>query len=190
MRSRMLLAGGLAVVLAACSTGSGQTPGGVASPEPSAVPQASPTTPPTVHVPALELAVTWDGASCTYEGPTVIIDKTLARFTYHAKDQVSLDDPVVATISGVTPGTSWDSIVAYWREHKVVGPSSEFPAPDWLHWPGTLFVAPEGTMAFTVSTDVYGDPIGGYFVGCTSGPEADGGSGIMAPATLLEIAGA
>lgn len=190
MRSRMLLVGALAVVLAACSAGSGQTPSLATSAGQSVAPQYSPTPAPTIKDDALELAVTWDGATCTYEGPTVIIDGTLARFNYSAQDQVGLDAPVVVVISGVAPGTSWESIVAYWKDNTVESTSTDQPAPDWLHWPGTLFIAPESSRGFTVSTDMFGDPIGGYFVGCTSGPERDGGSGIMFPATLLEIAGA
>lgn len=187
MRRHVLLAGLLSMALAACS-GAGASPNDESTPEPS-VPAAStqaPTQP--SEDDALDVEVVWDGTDCTYVGPTVIMVGALTRFTYSV-DGVDPEEAPTASISGVRPGTSWDMVVDYWSKSEVIVPPTSPSPNEWLLFPGTAFIFPDSTFTVTIATDVYGEPIGGYFVGCTTGPKDGGGDGVMHPAALLEIAG-
>jgi hypothetical protein len=144
----------------------------------------SPAPQPTADVAPLELAVTWDGTTCAYQGPTVIPDGTLTRFTYSLTVAVGPTTPLLFVI-GVTPGTTWDVIVEYVKGHAA----SDIPA--WAIVTGHAEIAENSSAIFTVSRSAggVGPEVGGYFVGCATAPASDGGSDVVYPAALLEIAG-
>jgi hypothetical protein len=143
----------------------------------------SPAPQPTADVAPLELAVTWDGTTCAYQGPTVIPDGTLTRFTYSLTVEVGPTTPILG-VMGVTPGTTWDVIVEYVKGHSA----SDVPA--WVITVGFAQIPENSSAIFTVSSRAggFGPEVGGYFVGCATAPAADGGSDVMYPAALLEIA--
>jgi hypothetical protein len=181
MRNRMLLAGLLALSVAGCST-AGATPGTASTPQPSiaaAVPSAAAPTP---KAAPLEVAVRWDGSKCTYLGPTVILDGTLTRFTFTATGMV----PLMLVIVGVEPGTTWDQIVA---DLKAGVPADE--PPGYVILSGLANIPANSSALFTISTKVgVGETqVGGYFVGCATGPKPEG-TDVMYPAALLQVAGA
>lgn len=179
MRNRMLPAGLLALLVAGCST-AGATPGAASTAQSSiaaAVPSAAAPTP---KAAPLEVAVRWDGSKCTYLGPTVILDGTLTRFTFTSTGTV----PLMLVVIGVEPGTTFDQIVA---DAKTGRPADE--PPGYVIQIGFANIPANSSALFTISSKVEGQtPVGGYFVGCATGPKPEG-TDVMYPAALLQIAG-
>lgn len=184
MRTPLVAAGLLALVIGACTTGANPSPTVEPAAEPSVARASLPAPQPTADVEPLELAVTWDGTACSYLGPTVIPDGTLARFTYSVTVEVGVATPLLAVL-GVTPGTTWETIVEYVEGHAA----SEVPA--WAIITGHAEIPENSSAIFTVSRRAggAGPVVGGYLVGCATAPASDGGSDVMYPAALLEIAG-
>ena len=180
MQNRMLLAGTLVVLLAGCSSGAGATPGAASTPRPSiavAVPSAAS---PTAKAAPLEVAVRWDGSTCTYLGPTVILDGTLTRFTFTSTDTV----PLMLVVIGVEPGITFDRILA---DVKSGLPADQPPA--YVIQMGFANIPANSSALFTISSTIgVNQPVGGYFVGCATDPKPEG-TDVMYPAALLQIAG-
>jgi hypothetical protein len=174
--TQIAMVGLLTVSLAACTTGASQSPGGP-SPQPSVAPSTATSPAPSHEAEILDLKVTFDGTSCTYVGPTVILDGTLTRFRYEASASA---EPSVLVVIGVYPGTTWEDV-------EQTLPSSD--TPQWATLHSFLNVEAGSSGLFTIRSDVVGQAMGGYFVGCATHAEANGGSDHMYPATLLEIAG-
>lgn len=184
MRTSLAVAGLLALAVGACTVGANPSPTIEPSAEPSVAAASSPAPQATPDVAPLELAVSWDGTKCSYQGPTVIPDGTLTQFTYSVAGEVGLATPILAVV-GVTPGTTWETIVEYAGTHAASD------TPDWVILTGFANIPENSSAMFTVSRRAGGDgpDTGGYLVGCATAPAEDGGTDVMYPAALLEIAG-
>jgi hypothetical protein len=106
----------------------------------------------------------------------VIKDGTLTRFEYIG------DNAPLLVIVGVKPGTTWDTIV----DVTQTRPASE--VPEWVIVTGYANILEDTSSLFTISATLGGMPVGGYFVGCATAPAEDGGTDVMYPAALLEVA--
>ncbi len=179
MRNRVFLAGLLVLSLAECASGaSSPAPSTATSPPVAASPSIVASTPKTAP---LGVEVRWDGSQCTYLGPTVILDGTLTRFTFTSGDTVPLELIVV----GVEPGTTFDQIVADIETH----PGQADQPPAYAILMGLANIPPNSSALFTISSKIWGiTPVGGYFVGCATGPKPEG-TDMMYPAALLQVAG-
>lgn len=180
MGTRPFLAGLLAFALAGCAGGAGQVPSLRPSSEPTPVHATSTDGIPTGEAFVLDVGVHWDGVACTYIGPAVIADGTMTRIEYTFDE--GTDAPLLF-VGGVVPGTSWDEVLEYVATHRA----SE--APGWVILTGYANIPPGTSSLFTISTEIAGRPVGGFFVGCATAPIADGGSDVMYPAALLLVAG-
>ncbi len=117
------MTGLLAVMLAACSSGTSVAPSGAPSIEPT--PQPTPATAatpaptaspaPTATTPGLSVKVTFDGETCTYVGPTVIPDGTMLRFEYVPDQEVAGS---ISSIYGVKPGTTYQDLLDCSRNRR------------------------------------------------------------------------
>lgn len=175
--TRPLFASLLVMSLLISMTGVCVGQGGDESPLPSAGPSPAPSD----QIELLDVAVLWDGTGCIYEGPTVIPAGTLVRFAYSVDGEVGIKTPLLVII-GVEPGTTWDPIV----EHTSTRPASAIP--DWVILTGYTTVVENSSGLFTITNEIAGMPVGGYFIGCATAPASDGGSDTMYPAALLEVA--
>lgn len=186
MRTRILLAGLLAMALAGCSSGATIAP----SPEPSSAPE---TAPPSVAAPtatpepipeALDVKVTFDGETCTYLGPSVVPDGTVMRFEY-APNQEWIGTYLI--VYGVEPGTSWEELKAT-EGGKVTDP------PDFVYEATAAWVHSNGSMLYTISSTlpnasndgVY--EVGGYGVGCDTPTNYPVDPDVIWHAALLTVA--
>jgi hypothetical protein len=177
MRRPLLLAGLLALALAGCAGGASPAPSVEPSPEPSVGPPAASPEGPVI----LGVTVHWDGTDCIYQGPMVIRDGTTTRFEYTFDEGT---DPPLLVINGARPGTTWDMVVESLRTGPV---SKDFP--DWVIVTGYANIDPGTSALYSIVSDIAGEPVGGYFVGCATAPEAMGGTDKMYPAALLLISG-
>lgn len=191
MKKRILLAGLLALSLAACTTSAGTSPSAAASAGPSTA-AASPSTPAASPSSAaaspesvpLDVAVKWDGSKCTYLGPTVLPEGTLTRFAFTSTG------PLMLVIVGVVPGTTWDTMVKDAAKGAMTG------APGWVIETGFANIPANSSALFTISRRVgvvgtgvtVGTLVGGYFVGCSEAKNADASLYVMHPAALLQVA--
>lgn len=186
MRSTPILLGGLlALSLAACTSGSSPAPtepSPATSAEPSPVTSAEPSAAvsPSAAAEPLALAVTFDGETCTYTGPTVVPEGTLTEFSYAAADGTEAS---VLVVGAVLPGTTWEQIVA------DVGTRAGSDVPDWFSQLSFINVEDGDSALYTLRGEL-GQSFGGYFVGCATTPESEGGSDRMFPAALIELGGA
>lgn len=176
MRRPPLVAALLALTLAGCAGGTGQTPSAAPSPEPSVAPATA--SPETV---ILGVTIHWDGTSCDFLGPRVIRDGTTARFEYTFDEGT---DPPLGIVNGVRPGTTWDMVL----EGTGTSPISE-NIPDWAILTGVAQITPGTSALYTIRSDIAGQPVGGYYVGCHTAPADSGGTDKAYAAALLLIAG-
>lgn len=168
MRTRFLLAGALSLAFAACSTG--------ASPAPSVAPSAAPTPQPTAAATpgptststtaALSVKVTFDGQTCTYLGPTVIVEGSVVRFEY-VPDQAVAGSYLL--VYGVRPGTTFDDLLESIAASEVNDVSINIP--DWVYQETASWIEGAGTMLYTIEsvkqgTDGVDYEVGGYQVMC------------------------
>jgi hypothetical protein len=189
MRTRHLMAGLLAVALAACTSGLSSTP----SPEPTVAPTPKPTpttaetpgpaaTPaPTSTTAALNVKVTFDGETCSYVGPTVIPDGTVMRFEYLPDAQVIGS---YLMVYGIKPGTTFQDLVDSLANG---GGDVSTNIPDWVYQPTASWTQGAGTLLYTIERVKHGSDgvdyeVGGYHVMCDT-PQGY-------PAAQLSVAGA
>lgn len=180
MRTRYLITGLLALALAACSSGSTPAPSVEPTPQPSAAPEASPAPTPTAAV--LDVKVTFDGETCTYLGPSVILDGTVMRFEF-APDPGIADATLL--VYGVQPGTTYEMLL----ESVAASTDGDFTIgiPDWVIQPTYATVDGAGSLLYLIesvkqSTLEHGTyPVGGFQVACVTPA--------MFPAVQLSIAG-
>jgi hypothetical protein len=193
-RSTAFIAG-LALLLAACGAGASST----ATPAPvtPAPVTARPTVPPTpVVTPApaptpapIAVAVTFDGKTCTYAGPTSVPVGTTMVWSL-TNTPAALKNSVGSglMVLPVVNGTTWDEIVAYTAANKASNP------PPWSMVPGTgsqFGVDGLGEAKVLYPEDVAaGDTLStlltrnAYYVGCHTSPtETDHAY----PALLLRV---
>jgi hypothetical protein len=191
MRTRHLIAGVLALVLAGCTAGAAATPAAEPS-EPSAEAQATPegvqptapTTPKPTEAPAattaaLDVKVTFDGETCTYFGPTTIVDGTVLRFEF-APD---LGITAYLLVTGVKEGTT-DQTLKEWQEAHPG--NSVDNVPPWVIEPTASWTQGSGTFLYTIESVKAGNdgvdyPVGGYQVLCDNP--------VVYSAALLMVAG-
>ncbi len=176
MRSQYLIVGLLAVAMAGCASGGSQSPAGGsnrASPSPSAPTSTEPLV-------ILGVRVHWDGAQCSYEGPMVIRAGTTTRFEYTFDE--GLDAPLLV-VAGARPGTTWEMVVEATQTYRA----SE--VPPWAIVTGIATIQAGTSALYPVDSDIAGEAVGGYFVGCATAPISDGGTDVMYPAALLLISG-
>jgi hypothetical protein len=183
MRRVTALIGTIALVAAAC--------GGSASPTATTVPvpptlsaAGAPATPaPTSSSMALSAAVTWDGQTCAYAGPSTVPPGGAVTFTM-TNTAGALKGGLKGAgllVMPVRDGTTWETIVAYLKDHHVAD------VPDWARIPGVredgtgevqiLYapVAAGGTMTVVMARSL-------YYVMCGT-PENDRGY----PSTLVKV---
>jgi hypothetical protein len=167
------VAGLLAVMLAACSSGTSAEPSAAPSVEPT--PQPTPTTaatpapaasPAPTATPGLSVKVTFDGETCTYVGPTVLPDETMLRIEYAPDQEVGGSYLIVY---GVDPGTTIETAHAY----APNGTKTVADPPDWVILPTVATIHGAGTLLYTVRSVQHGSddvdyPVGGYQVGCNT----------------------
>ena len=114
MRTRYLLAALLSAVLAACASGATTSPTTEPSAQPPQTPAPSPTAQspeapaPTATTSVLDVKVTFDGETCTYLGPSVILDGTVLRIEYAVEREFWGS---WLMIYGVKPGTTYEDLV-------------------------------------------------------------------------------
>ena len=134
MRRITAMIGVLALVVAACSGSASPSPTRApATPAPTATPAPSTTAPSASPVAQLTAVVTFDGTTCTYAGPTVIPRGAAVAFSLtKAPAAVSgnLDDAGLFVMP-VRDGTTWETIVAYLKEHRHTA-----EVPDWARVSG------------------------------------------------------
>jgi len=185
MRSTCLLAVPLALVLAACTTGAPGTRSmesseasaqlaGAASPSPVRTP--APTAPP------LDVKVTFDGETCTYIGPTTIVDGTVLRFEFVPDQAVSL---AWLLVYGVEVGTTYQDLLDWIERYGDEDVSENIPP--WVLEETNTSIQRAGTMGYAIEgvkrgSDGVDYEVGGYQVMCAT-PRAF-------PATQLSLAAA
>ena len=148
MRRSLTIIGTLVLVVAACSgTASPAVTPVPATPTPAATP--APLTPaPTTTPVALSAAVTFDGKTCTYAGPTVIPRGTEVAFTLNDTPAALKNSRGAALyVVPVVDGTTWDQILAYSKAHRK---ASDYP--DWAVLPDVgineaVILYPESAVA-------------------------------------------
>jgi hypothetical protein len=169
MRARYLLAGLLALGLAACSTGASTAPSVEPTAEPSPQPSAStaPSPAPTPTTSVLDVKVTFDGETCTYLGPSVIVDGTVMHFEY-APDQGFATSSLL--VYGVKPGTTYGDLL-----ESLANDDGDVSTdiPDWVYEPTAAWVQGAGTMLYTIESvkqgqDAVDYAVGGYQVMCNT----------------------
>jgi hypothetical protein len=172
MRTRNLLSGLLTLALAACSAGEAVTP----TPEPAITPSPPPVTTvtPTLESAstpsALDVKVAFDGETCTYFGPTVIVDGTVVRFEYAPGRGMAEGSSLL--VYGVQPGITYGDLLA------SLATNSEFNdvtvgIPDWVYQPTAAWLEGAGTMLYTIESVKHGSDdvdyaVGGYQVMCNT----------------------
>jgi hypothetical protein len=185
MRTRYLLAALLAVVLAACTTGatpsatarpSAQPP--EAPPSPSAQPPEAPA--PTATTAVLDVKVTFDGETCTYLGPSVILDGTMLRIEFAPDQEVSGS---YLMIYGVKPGTTYQDLVDDLANDDG---NVSTNVPDWVYQPTAGWTQAASTLLYQIESVKQGKDgvdyaVGGYQVLCDT-PKGY-------PAVQLSVAG-
>lgn len=179
MRTRILITALLTLALAACSSGATPAPSVEPTPRPSTAPAASPAPTPTAAV--LDVKVTFDGETCTYLGPSVILDGTVMRFEFEPTPNVT--DPTLL-IYGVQPGTTYEMLL-----ESVAADDADYTTdiPEWVYqetasWvdgAGSLMYLIESVKRGTVAAGTYA--VGGYHLVCVTPA--------MFPAVQLSIAG-
>lgn len=180
MRTRILITALLTLTLAACSSGATPEPSVEPTPQPSTAPAASLAPTPTAAV--LDVKVTFDGETCTYLGPSVILDGTLMRFEFAPDPDV---EDASLLVYGVQPGTTYEMLL----EAVAASTDGDFTIgiPDWVIQPtyatvdgaGSLLYLIESVKQSTVEHGTY--PVGGFQVACVTPA--------MFPATQLSVAG-
>ena len=184
MRTRYLLAGLLSVVLAACTSGaapsataepSAQSPEALApspsaqSPEaPAPSPSAqSPEAPaPTATTAVLDVKVTFDGETCTYLGPSAILDGTAVRFEYAPDEQVASS---YLMVYGVEPGITFQDLLDHLELYGGEDVSAKIP--EWVYQNTGAWTHGVGAMLYTIESvkrdsDDVDYEVGGYQVLC------------------------
>lgn len=169
MRTRHLLAGALALALAACSVAATPEP----SPTPTSqraaptatLPASTPTAAPTAS--ALDVKVTFDGETCEYIGPTVIIDGTVLRFEY-VPDQAVAGSYLM--VYGVEPGTTYQMLLDS-LEAGGGHPNVQENIPGWVLQQTATWTHGAGSLLYTIEstktgTDGIDHAVGGYQVMC------------------------
>ena len=189
MRTRLLVAGLLILAIAGCTSGSTPAvePSATANPEPSTAPANTPTPTPAPTRAVLDVKVTFDGATCTYLGPTVILDGTLVRFEYLPEANFS---GTSLLIYGVKPGTTWETMI----ERGATNAFSDVPS--WVYEDTASWVTGAGTMLYTVESVKMGltnphtdHAVGGFGLGCVTPDSYVDDPDRVYHAALLTIAG-
>ena len=177
MRTRYLLAALLSVVLAACA--SGATPSPTTEPsaqppqtpapttEPSAQPPEAPA--PTATTSVLDVKVTFDGETCTYLGPSVILDGTVMQLEYAPTEREFWGSYLM--IYGVKPGTTWEMWLAAIEENPNV---RDGDVPDWVYEESAAWTQGPSTMLYKIEAvktselDPTEYPVGAYHIVCNT----------------------
>lgn len=166
MRTKLLLAGLLVLALAGCTSGS--TPSPEPSPEPSPVPSVTPVPTPTATptASALDVKVTFDGETCTYLGPAVILEGTVVRFEYLPDTEFGSTSLL---IYGVQPGTTWEMMTERAESHQLSD------VPSWVYEDTASWITGAGTIVYTIESVKMGltnphtpHAVGGFGLGCTT----------------------
>ncbi len=182
--TRILLGGLLALSLAACTGGTSPSPG-EPSEDPSVAPSVVPSTEPspmaTQAAEPLALSVAFDGETCTYTGPWVVPDGTLAEFSYTADAPT---EPSVLVVIATLPGTTWEQIL----KDAETRPGSEIP--DYISQLAFVNIESGDSALFTIRSALHEQQFAGYLVGCATAPADEGGSDRMFPAAFVEAGGA
>ncbi len=186
MRTRYLLTALLSVVLAACT--SGANPSATAGPnaQPPEAPAPSPSTQPpeapapTATTSVLKVKVTFDGETCTYLGPSVILDGTMLQMEFAPEKAVSGS---YLWIYGVKPGTTYEDLVEVLANDDG---DVTTDAPDWVYQPTLGWVQAASTLLYKIESvklgkDLVDYAVGGYQVMCVT-PAGH-------PAVQLSVAG-
>jgi hypothetical protein len=183
MRRITTILGAMALAVAACA-GTSPTP----TPNPATPTPVQPTAAPVTVAPQATLlpisaAVTFDGKTCTYSGPTVIPRDAAITFTMTNTPAALQGSVGAALIVGpVVDGTTWQQILDYMATNPV---SKE---PDWVFLPGigdraAQILYPESAAAGTTMRVVPTMELD-YLVICGTPPdETDKGY----PAILLHV---
>jgi hypothetical protein len=173
MRTRYLLAALLSVVLAACTTGATASPTAAPSTQPPEAPAASPSAqPPEAPAPiattsVLDVKVTFDGETCTYLGPSVILDGTMLRMEYAPEEEVSNS---YLWIFGVKSGTTYEDLVEVLANDDG---NVTTDAPDWVYQPTLGWTQAASTLLYKIESvkqgkDLVDYAVGGYQVMCVT----------------------
>lgn len=177
--TRALMGGFLALTLAACTSGATPAPSPEPSPVPSVEPSTAPSPAPTEAPEALALYATFDGTACTYTGPLVIPDGTLAQFSYAASEGT---EPSMLVVIAVLPGTTWADV-----EQAIAEGRAASDIPPWISERAFINVESGSSALMTIRGSLGDQEFGGFFVGCGTAPEREGGTDTMYPAALIEI---
>ncbi len=173
--------GALALVVAACSgsvaptaTPAPVTPGLTATPAPVT---PAPTTTPLV----LPAALTWDGATCTYAGPSVVPRGSVVSFTLSNDPALTGAKRAELLIGPALAGTTWEQVVAYANTHKASEPAPWAYMPDGVGIMESAILSPDqaahgGSLPMAMTRSI-------YFVMCAVGPDPDKAY----PAIMLKV---
>jgi hypothetical protein len=171
------------LLFAGCTAGAAPTAAPSLTPQPTepTAPVASPAAPvasPTEAIRSVAVKVTFDGETCAYEGPSVLLEATRLNFEF----MPTSDEPreTGAVFGGVLPGTTWEEIV----DSTKVGRASVNPG--WFYEAGYTVQFGPGTNSYIVRSSLFGQALAGHFVGCMTSPST---TDTMYPAALLLVAG-
>ncbi|HSG87050.1 MAG TPA: hypothetical protein VLA23_11990 [Candidatus Limnocylindrales bacterium] len=179
--TRMLLGGLLALSLAACTGGTSPSPSEDPSVAPSVAPSTEPSPMASQAAEPLALSVAFDGETCTYTGPWVVPDGTLAEFSYTADAPT---EPSILVVMAALPGATWEQIL---RDAET-RPGSEMP--DYISQLAFVSVESGDSALFTIRSALREQQFAGYLVGCATAPADEGGSDRMFPAAFIEAGSA
>ena len=166
MRTRYLLATLLTVVLAACTTGATVSPVAEPSAQPPEAPAASPSAQPpeapapTATTSVLDVKVTFDGETCTYLGPSVILDGTTLRIEYAVEREFWGS---WLLISGVKPGTTYEDLVESLASDDDDDVMTDIP--DWVYQPTAGWTQGASTLLYKIESVKQGNDLVDYAVG-------------------------
>ena len=173
--------GALALVVAACSGSAAPaatpTP---AAPTPSATP-AQVTPAPSATPVALSAAVTFDGKTCTYVGPSVVPRGSVVSFTLSNNPALTGAKRAELLIGPALAGTTWEQVVAYANTHKASEPAPWAYMPDGVGIMESAILSPDqaahgGSLPMAMTRSI-------YFVMCAVGPDPDKAY----PAIMLKV---
>lgn len=166
MKRFMTLVGMATLVVGACSAGASPT-ATPAPATPTAAPTATPAPSPSPTAASVTVHVTFDGQTCSYEGPAVVKAGTQIVWAFentpeaikasNEKGAMSLGSELI--ILPVRPGTTWDMVMA--SKPAPDGTKGDWsPPPDFLLVDqGQVGLGPKSTVITTAAGE-------GYLVTC------------------------
>jgi hypothetical protein len=185
MKRFMTLVAVAALAVGACGAGASPTP---TPATPTAAPTATPAPSASPTAGSVTVHVTFDGKTCTYAGPSVVMEGTNLLWTFEntpaaieastTKGAKSLGSDLV--ILPTVAGTTWDTVVA--TKPAPDGTKGDWRDPAWALMDGLQVGYGSSMTVMTVATG------NGYYVGCHLYWNYETGTPFaFYPATLVQV---